>query len=90
METYRELVNRLEERFGSMINVTLEIVPEDIRRYTIVPKYLRDDYRLSKYRMAIYDCVGNRIITLFRYVPKTGGSVVYDRYEVMEKVYAWR
>ena len=90
METILELRKRLEKRFGSTISVTLAKIPDNTRTYIFVPYYLKDEYKFSKYWLEVWDDVGNRIMTIFRYVPKNGGSVVYDHYEVMEKIYALR
>ena len=90
METILEVRKRLEKAFGYTIDVALAKVPKDLEPYIFVPYYMGDEYKLSKYWLEVWDDVGNRIMTIFRYVPKNGGSVVYDHYEVMEKIYAWR
>lgn len=88
METYRELMNRLEEGFGSMISIDLETVSEDTMEFGTIPKILRSQYKLSKKRLVVFDCVGNKIMDILRYVPKNGGTIMYNTYEVISKVYA--
>lgn len=90
MDSILEVKERLRKGLGFIFSVTLAKVPEDLKPYISIPYYMGDEYKFSKYWLEVWDGVGNKIMTIFRYVPKNGGSVVYDHYEVMEKIYAWR